>query len=225
VLRCLPSQPRCKLLLTITPSLLPCARREVACAYIEEDADYATARRSLLEPLLLLPGVTWLGVLRGPALMELAATVRATWMAAYARAADTNAEGRAATANLELRTHAAGADVRLQLTSLLLKLHESAAPSRAHAHLGLFWLRAFDRFRQENTPKVQPRANAHHGARLLPLSLPPFALVQQPVPVVSCHDICGKEDRSVMAMVAGWAVFSLRGRMRGKKKYSKVRAA
>jgi len=151
---------------------------------------------------LLLPGVTWLGVLRGPALMELAATVRATWMAAYARAADTNAEGRAATANLELRTHAAGADVRLQLTSLLLKLHESAAPSRAHAHLGLFWLRAFDRFRQENTPKVQPRANAHHGARLLPLSLPPFALVQQPVPVVSCHDICGKEDRSVMAMVA-----------------------
>ena len=120
----------------------------------------------------MLPGVTWQGVLRGPALMELAATVRATWLAAYARAADTNAEGRAATANLELRTHAAGADVRLQLTSLLLKLHESAAPSRAHAHLGLFWLRAFDRFRQENTPKVQPRANAHHGARLLPESAP-----------------------------------------------------
>jgi hypothetical protein len=62
-------------------------------------------------------------------------------------------------------------------------------------------------------------------ARVSCLSLPPFALVQQPVPVVSCHDICGKEDRSVMAMVAGWAVFSLRGRMRGKKKYSKVRAA
>lgn len=95
-----PSQPRCKLLLT--PSLLPCARREVVCAYIEEDADYATARRSLLEPLL--PGGAWQEVLREPTLMEPAATVRPTWLAAYARAADTNAEGRAATASLELRT-------------------------------------------------------------------------------------------------------------------------
>ena len=41
----------------------------------------------------------------------------------------------------------------------------------------------------------------------MPASL---CLLQVPPPVIRDVDRCGREDRSVMAVVVGWAVFSLR---------------